>query len=363
MNDMPPGLSGRSPGECWPLPPHMLGVARDASRDALLLERCFDGAGARWSDALVARTRRHIGGCATAVEMSLRVELERLVPGSARLAEALPDALGWTALQRRPALLGGDLIRHFRDRAGISLMLRDDQQGRVADSGPAAETLFPPAAAETLSMLMLAQAGWDDSSPDPVPMRADLSAEAMEQLVWTLMALIADALGRTGLMPVPDMLALTDRTGRAVLSRHDEQTGPFALAALLAHQIREQAWDDETLLWLARNRQMLALIAVIADRTGIEAATLVSAFVEGPEPLLFNLCRTADFPREVAVRLVLGRQCLSRGVEDSVLVHYADAYEQMPRADAAQAVAPLRMTGRFRDRLSVLRDRIVADEC
>lgn len=359
---MSPASSGRSSGERWPPSPPMPGAVRDPLHDALLLERCFDGAGARWSDALIARMRRHVGGCVSAVETSLRLELERLAPDSPGLAAALPEAIGWTALQRRPGLLGADLIRHFRDRAGIGLMLQDDRTGASAEAGPSVPVLFPPAVADTLSMLTLAQAGWNDSNPDLVPLRADLTAEAMEKLVWTLAALIADALGRTGLLSVADVLSLADRAGREVLARHDEQGGPFTLAALLAHQLRGQAMDGEWLLWFARNRQMLALIAVMADRIGVEDAVLVSTIVEGPERLLFDLCRAADFPREVAVRLVLGRRSVSRGVEDSVLVHYADHYEQMSRDEAALAVAPLRMTACFRDRLSALYDRAVPDE-
>lgn len=361
MSDLSPDPSGRSPGERWPLPSVFEEAGDGALRQFLLLERCFDGPGTRWSDALVTRMRRHIGGCMAAVEMMLRLELEARLPSGSPAVQALPESVGWAAIQRRPALLGPDLTRHFRDRAGISLILQDEPPGVAAANGSGAESLFSAAAADTLSMLALAQAGWNDSNPDTAPMRADLSAEAMEQLVWLQAALIADALGRSGLLEVADLLELADRAARAVLARHDEQSGPFALAALLAHQTRDHM-DEERLVWLARHGQMLALIAVMADRVGVECEALVRTIVEGQEQALFRLCRAADFPREVAVRLVLGRRCISRGVEDSELVHYADEYERMTRADAARAVVPLRMNAFFQDRLFALRDRGLADE-
>jgi len=367
MSAMSPALGGYAPETGWPLPSHMLGAAREPLRHALLLERCFEGDAARWSDALIARTRRHIGGCVAAVETGLRGELERCAPELPRLAEIMPDRIGWTTFQRCPSLLGPDLVRHFRDRAGISLMVQDDQMvggamGDAAGSPLDYPSSLPPVAFETLSILTIAQAGWADIGPDETPMQPDLSAEAMERLVWILTALLADNLGRTGLMPVPDMLALADRAGRAVLSAHDEQAGPFTLAALLAHQLRGQGEDKELLLWLARNRHMPALIAMMADRIDMDGGVLISTIMEAPEQLLFHLCRAADFPREVAVRLVLGRRCMSRGVEDSVLVHYADAYEHGAREDAVRAIVPLRLSGAFREGLSALRDRGPADE-
>ncbi len=356
MSDMSPGPSEGSPGEPWPLPSGLAGAARVSLGDSFLLERCFNGPAARWSDALVARTRRHIGGCVAAVEMALRLELEALLPPGSRAMEALPDAVCWPAIQHRPSLIGAELTRHFRDRAGIGLMLQDERTDGASETGAASEARFSPAAADTLSLLALAQAGWCDSDPDTAPMRADLPAEAMEQLVWLLTALVADGLGRTGLLPVADLLALTDRAGRAVLARHDEQTGPFALASLFAHQARE-TMDAEQLLLLARQRQILALTAVMADRVGAGHEALASAVIEVPERGLFRLCRAADFPREVAVRLVLGRRCVSQGVEDSVLVRYADEYEGLARDDADLTAAPLRMNERFRQNLSALRDQ------
>jgi len=361
MSDMSPGPSGGSPGERWPLPSGFAGAARDSLSGALLLERCFDGPGARWSDALIARARRHMGGSLVAVEMALRLELEALLPPGSGVMEALPDAVCWPAVQRRPALLGAGLARHFRDRAAIGLMVRDEHPEAEAETGAAGQAPFSPAAADTLSMLALAQAAWNDSSPDTAPMRADLPAEAMEQLVWLPMALIAENMGRTGLLPVADLLALVDRAGQVVLSRHDEQNGPLALASLFAHQAHGEM-DDERLLWLARHRCILALTAIMADRIGAGHEALVAAIVESPEQTLFRLCRAADFPREVAVRLVLGRRCVSRGVEDSVLVHYADEYEKMAPEDAVLAVAPFRMSAGFREKLSLLRDRGLADE-
>jgi len=79
--------------------------------------------------------------------------------------------------------------------------------------------------------------------------------------------------------------------------------------------------------------------------------------VEGTEQTLFTLCRAAQFPREVAVRLVLGRRCVARGVDDSVLVDYADDYEMMTLAEARDALTLLGLSAPLRIRLAHVRAR------
>lgn len=323
----------------------------------MMAERCFDGSNARWSDALIARMRRHIGGCVSRVEPLIRAELRRFAPDDgAAMLDARPEAIAWAALQRQPSLLGERLLRHFRDRAAISLMEQDEQAAMMADTGGQAHALFPADVAEGLAALALARDGWADGNPDDQPMPADLPAEEMEELVWAIVAPIVDSLVLADAISSAQALQWGDRAGRAVLAGHDEQTAPFAQALLLAHRMRGAGIRDEHLLWLARNRHGMALLAVMADRTGIDYAHLIGRVVEGPEYLLFQLCRRADFPREVAVRLMLGRRSVSRGVEDSVLVEYADGYERMSPDDAALATAALAISAGFREKLSVLRD-------
>ncbi|MGE4430664.1 MAG: hypothetical protein AB7E05_07980 [Sphingobium sp.] len=361
MSEFSPYPRGRPDGERWPPSPALLGAGRQRARGlSLVMERCFDGTDARWSDALIARMRRHIGGCVNAIEPLVRAELRRFAPADAAMIDVLPGPVAWNALGQRPSLMGERLIRHFRDRAAISLMEQDEQAGMAADhragDGKDAETLFPAGVAAGLAALAKAREGWADGQPDECPMQADLPAEDMEELLWVIVALIVDALVLAGAIPVAQALQLGDRAGRAVLARHDEQTAPFAQALLLAHRMRGIGMEDAHLLWLARNRHVLVQLAVMADRTGIDHAHLVGRVVEGPEYLLFQLCRRADFPREVAVRLMLGRRSVSRGVEDTVLVEYADGYERMSPDDAALATAALGISACFRDKLSALRN-------
>tara|TARA_R110000787_G_scaffold9893_3_gene34218 strand:- start:584 stop:1675 length:1092 start_codon:yes stop_codon:yes gene_type:complete len=336
------------------LPSLVWGARSDALHHHMMLERCFDGREARWSDALIARTRRHIGGCIAAVEMGFRVEMANTAIAGLNLVDALPQDYCWRALQHRPTLLSTALLRHFRDRAALSLM------GQEAGDVPGAmeeirqDAALAPDAAQTLSALALVQAGWKDTGPDHLAMRADLPAEAMQDLVWTVGALVTEALVRSDLLPASDAVVLVDRAGHALLARHDEQNSPFALAALLALQMSGAPATGDQLVSLARGRHVMALIGLMAQRNAMDVVPLTSAVVETSEQMVFNLCRAADFPREVAVRLVLGRRSVSRGVEDSVLVEYADRYEQMAREDAQAAVITLRLDEIFRDRLSAL---------
>ncbi|MBP6030308.1 MAG: hypothetical protein KA533_02655 [Sphingobium sp.] len=331
------------------LPSDHPGGEGDAMRHAILLHRCFDGSEMRWSDALVARTRRHVGGCLTAVEMTLRLDLASA--GSLHLND-LPDALCWARVRHDPALLGASLLAHMRDRAALGLMGQDHA---FADALEESAPHLGASTQEALVALALAQAGWADAGPDETLLRADMPAEAMPELVWTAGAIIADALLSAGQPPAD--LGLIDRACSSLLARHDEHHMPFAQAALLAHRLRAQAIDDAQLLALARRRHVLALLGIAADRLGLELPCLVRHMVEGTEQTLFTLCRAAQFPREVAVRLVLGRRCVARGVDDSVLVDYADDYEMMTLAEARDALTLLGLSAPLRIRLAHVRAR------
>jgi len=337
------------------LPPSYWGAQSDALHHHMLLERCFDGREARWSDALIARTRRHIGGCVSAVEMGLRMALEPVTISSFNLGDAFPQDYCWRAVQHKPAILSASLLRHFRDRAALSLMGQEAADVPPSMTGIEEDQAFPPDAAQSLSSLSFILGGWRDTSPDHMPMRPDMPAEMMQDLVWTIAALMTQALVRTDLIPAQDAVALVQRSGQTVLERYDEQNSPFALAALFALQMRMAPAEDDQLLALARGQHNMALYAIAAERNSIEIKHVISSVVEGQEQDIFTLCRAADFPREVAVRLVLGRRSVSRGVEDSVLVEYADHYENMSHEHARAAVMNLSLDDVFRDRLSELR--------
>lgn len=327
----------------------------DALRHAIMLQRCFDGPEMRWSDALIARMRRHLGGCLTSVEIRMRLEMVRISPVS------MPtDAHCWLAVQRRPALISAPLLDHFRDRAALSLMLQDQPHALPAEADGGGASL-PPELAELLAPLALALGDWADTGPDTSPMRADLPAELMAELVWTVAAMLAETLVAGGSVTAARAMGLVEQAGVAVLAGHDEQTMPFATAALLAHRARALGIDEAGFLGLARGRHILPLLAILADRTGIELLTLTRAVVEDGERTLFLLCRAAEFPREVAVRLVLGRRCVARGVDDSMLVQFADGYDAMRVEAARDAVASLRLPEPLRARLSPIRDRIDPD--
>lgn len=325
------------------LPPGTPGGEGDTMRHALFLHRCFDGREMRWSDALVARTRRHIGGCLSAVEMALRLDL------GAEIEARLPDTVCWARVQEDPALLSSALLADMRDRAAIGLMAQDYM---LADQAVEAEDMsFSDTQSDLLAALTLAQSGWADAGPDDRPMRADLPAEAMPELVWTVGALLADAGASAS-----EVVAI-DRACAALLTRHDEQHMPFAQAALLAHRLNGAGSSDSMLLVFARNRHILALLAIAADRIGVDLRCLVRHVIEGEERALFTLCRAAQFPREVAVRLVLGRRSVARGVDDSVLVDYADDYDGMMLDAAREATSALGLSAPLRAKLTAVSAR------
>ncbi|MGD9810588.1 MAG: DUF2336 domain-containing protein [Sphingobium sp.] len=352
-------MSGPSPARNWGIVngPRSLPVALSVAaggqlRHALALERCFGGPEMRWSDILIARMRRHAGGCVTAVEIALRLEMTDRFPALAPLVEAVADGHCWRQVQEEPSLLGAALLDHFRDRAAIGLMQQDDILDVAGEMTEA--DIFPRGLVDSLTALLLGQTGWADNGPDETSMRADLPAEMMTDLVWTVAAIFADALIRQGAASDAGIVQMVDLAGNALAGRHDEEGAPFALASLIAHRLRGEKIGDDHLLSLARGRQVLLLLAIIADRTGIDLLLLVRTVVEGTEQTLFTLCRAADFPREVAVRLVLGRRCVARGVDDSVLVEFADRYDHLSVEEAVSAVSSLCAAQPLRAKLSLL---------
>ena len=354
-------MSASSPEPIWGFPrgPSLLptyggGRRGDALHERMMLELCFDGHEARWSDALIVRTRRHIGGCFATLEREIRQELEKTLVDGLDVANALPPDYCWRAIQRRPAIVSAALLRHCRDRAALSLMGQEaaDIPAALAEIGR--DGWLPADLADTLRMITTMVAEWLDTSPDHVPMPAQLPAELMRDLVWSVSALITDALVRTDLLPTLEMVALVHRAGKAVLERYDEQESPLAHAALFALRLRGAAIGDEAFLWLARNRHILPLLALIADRNGIQLRHVISTSVEGAEQMLFQLCRAAGLPREAAVRLVLARRGVARGVDDAALIEYSDQYDSLSRADAHAATMTLTLDEIYRERLTAL---------
>lgn len=330
------------------------GAEGDPVRHMIMLQRCFSGREMRWSDALVTRTRRHAGGCLSGMEMALRLEMERLTPDASAILTGVPDACCWTHIQRDPTLIGATLLGHFRDRAAISLMQQDHH------AGPAPEGEHQPFHADVedaLATINSSLAGWAEGRADADPMPIDLHAEAVPELVWSAAAILAGAMMSSGASRASDVLALLDEAGNAILARYDEEHAPYTQAALLAHRLRTKGIDEGHLLRLARHRHIVPLLAIMADRIGADMAATVRTVVDASEQMLFMLCRAAEFPREVAVRLVLGRRSVAQGVDDSMLVELADGYDLMALAEARDAMVDLRVTEPFRVKLALMHDR------
>lgn len=338
-------------------PPFRLwGAEGDAVRHLIMLQRCFGGREMRWSDALVTLTRRHAGGCFSGMEMALRREMERLAPDASAILTGVPDNCCWAYIQRDPTLIGATLLDHFRDRAAISLMQQDHHAGQTPE-GEGEHQPFQADVEDALVTINLSLGGWGGRRADADPMPIDLHAEAIPELVWNAAAIMAGAMMIGGTSGESDVLALLDEAGNAFLARYDEEHAPYTQAALLAHRLRANGIDEGHLLRLARHRHIVPLLAIMADRIGADMATTVRTVVDTSEQMLFTLCRAAEFPREVAVRLVLGRRSVAQGVDDSMLVELADGYDLMAPAEARDAMAGLRVTEPFRAKLALMHDR------
>lgn len=315
----------------------------------------FPPARSRWSDALVARTRRHIGGCCAAVEMALRMELTARAPLLAPLFDAAaggPEpAIVWRRVQERPDAMGEALLAHMRARAALSLMMQD------APGAPEGLlTLLPEDKRETLraacDSARLALGRWADRQAEDAPLRADLSAEAMADLVALAAAALLDTARRPGIEPVLPLARLVEQEAHALIARHDEESGALASIAAAARLLDDalpagaQAGLEELDPWL--------LCALIGARTGVETTQVVLALVDGRDEDLLALARAADIRAPVALGLLLRVGALRPLPESGALNAMAARFDALGADEARESAAMLALPAPLRAALARL---------
>ena len=351
-------LHGAAIADTWPMAQRLAGLSAVPVAHAIDLALFFSLDDHARHDALIAETRRHLGGCLNAIELALRASLDHLPEVSAAL-DAWPDGICWPTVRAHPTLLGPAVLAHMRVRAGVSLMLR--QYGHAHIEGvdkPESDAFLPvdnPSFGDAAAALMLAEGRWAVAGGDDQPMRPDLPAEYFAELVWTAAACLAAVVQRTMPEESHGMLAAFERSGWALLADHDESASPIAEADRLARRLGEMGDSPELLGAALAQHRFLIFAALTARRLRMTMMQVTEILVNGPLPQVATLCRALGGSDADYRYLLLSLRPVRPSLTDAAVAALADHYQQLSDSQADSAVSGLRTPAAFRAKLDHLR--------
>jgi hypothetical protein len=351
-------LTGAAMADSWPMAQVMAGMSAVPVGHAIDLAFFFPVEDRARHDALIAETRRHLGGCLNGIEMALRLSLDH-APDVAHILSRSPDPLCWPTVRAQSTLLGPALLAHMQMRAGVSLMLRQFGQAdveRLDDSDDSALALGDdPLIGDALSALALAEGRWIASGGEGQPMRPDLPAEYFAELVWTAAACLAAVVQRSAPDAGDAMLAPFERSGWALLADHDESVSPIAEADRLVRRMGEQADAPELMGIALGQRRFLLFAALAARRLRMATVQVTDILVMGPLSQVAMLCRALGGSDADYRHLLLALRPVRPSLSDVAIVAEADRYQALTEIQADAAVSALRTPPAFRSRLDHLR--------
>ncbi|APL96208.1 hypothetical protein SIDU_03180 [Sphingobium indicum B90A] len=350
-------LIGSTRADCWPMAQVMAGMSAVPVGHAIDLAFFFPDDGRERHDALVAETRRHLGGCLTAMEIGLRLALEETREIAAALAQ-WPQPVCWPTLRAQPTLLGPALLAHMQMRGGISLMLRQFGGPDGGSGESEADSLFPaddPALGEALAALMLAEGRWLLTAAEDQPMQPDLPAGFFAELLWTAAACLAAIVQRSGLSEAESVVPLVEAAAQRQLARHDEATGPIAAADRLVGRLGDRADAPEIMAAALQHRHFLLFAALAGRRLRMESAQVADILVMGPVGQVAALCRALGGSDSDYRQLLLALRPVRPSLSDATIVGEAMRYQELSVAQADAAVGALRAPAALRAKLDHLR--------
>lgn len=354
-------LTGPTAADSWPVARVMAGMSAVPVGHAIDLAFFFPQEERERHDALMAETRRHLGGCATGIETALRIRMEKH-PELAALLALRPEPICWPTLCAQPTLLGPSLLAHMQMRAGVTLMLRqfgqpDDQvEDESADSFLAVDE---PAVQEALAALAAAEGRWLAVGVEGEPMQADLPAEHFAELVWTAAACLTAVVQRDAAADSETVLPAFEEAGWAMLARHDETAGPIAAAERLVRQLGKRADEPELLGEALGQRRFLLFAALAARKLRMEGAHVADILVMGPVSELAALCRSLGGSDADYRHLLLALRPVRPSLSDAAIIGEADRYQALTEEQADAAVNMLRAPAALRAKLDHLRQVMI----
>lgn len=351
-------LTGAAMADSWPMAQVMAGMSAVPVGHAIDLAFFFPVEERARHDALIAETRRHLGGCLSAIEMALRLSLDH-APDVAHILSRSPEPLCWPTVQAQPTLIGPALLAHMQMRAGVSLMLRQFGQPdieRLEDGDGGVLALGDdPLVGDALSALALAEGRWIATGGEDRPMRPDLPAEYFAELVWTASACLAAVVQRSAADLGDAVLAAFERSGWALLADHDESVSPMAEADRLVRRMGELADSPELMGVALGQRRFLLFAALAARRLRMTTVQATDILVMGPLAQVAMLCRALGGSDADYRHLLLALRPVRPALSDAAIVAEAERYQGLTEMQADAAVSALRTPPAFRSRLDHLR--------
>lgn len=353
-----PSLTGSTQADSWPMARVMAGMSAVPVGHAIDLAFFFPDQDRLHHDALIAETRRHLGGCLTAIEMALRLSLDHDRNVAAALAQ-WPEPLCWPTVRAQPTLLGPAVLAHMQMRAGVSLMLRQFGQPDFEQVEEDDHSLLPssddPQAGDAVTALALAEGRWLTVGAEDQPMRPDLPAEHYAELVWSAAACLAAVVQRRFPESEHGVPAAFERSGWALLADHDEGASPIAQADRLVRRLGDRADAPELLGAALGQRRFLLFAALAARRLRMDNAQVTDILVMGPIAQVAMLCRALGGSDNDYRHLLLALRPVRPTLTDAAIVAEAGRYQMLDEGDADSVVSALRAPVAFRTKLDHLR--------
>ncbi|WP_084733200.1 DUF2336 domain-containing protein [Sphingobium chungbukense] len=350
-------LIGSTAADNWPMAQVMAGMSAVPVGHAIDLAFFFPDDGRDRHDALMAETRRHLGGCLTAIEIGLRLALEQ-TPEIAAALEQWPQPICWPTICGQPTLLGPALLAHMQMRGGLSLMLRQfgrpDGDHGESEAGP----LFSAddmSIGDAMAALTLAEGRWLTTGAEDQPMPPDLPAGHFAELLWTATACLAAVAQRSGTVDPDAVLPVFEAAGQVLLARHDEATGPIAAADRLVRSLGERADAPELMGAALAQRRFLLFTALAGRRLRMESLQVADILVMGPVGQVAALCRALGGSDSDYRHLLLALRPVRPSLSDTRIVGEALRYQDLTVEQADAAVSVMRTPVALRAKLDHLR--------
>ena len=344
--------------DSWPLARVMAGMSAVPVGHAVDLAFFFPNEGQQRHDALIAETRRHLGGCVTSIELALRLALAQ-TPDVASALDRSPSAIAWAMIRAQPSLISPALLANMEMRAAVTMMLRQFGQADVEQLNEQDDGLSSSAdggqLGDALSALALAEGRWLAMGGEDTPMKPDLPAEHFTELMWTVAACLTLAAQRTMTECGERLLSAVDRAGWALLADHDETTCPIAQADRLVRRMDAQADAPDLLGKFLEQRRFLPFAAVAARRLRMNSIQVVTMLVTGPVAQVATLCRALGGSDADYRHLLLALRPVRPNLTDAAIVAEADRYQALSEDQADSMIGQLRTSPAFRAKLDHLR--------
>jgi uncharacterized protein (DUF2336 family) len=316
----------------------------------------FEYPGAGLSDQHRAQITQLLRALIGAIEDELRIRIGQALPsdatpeliaalGSAQVPIALP-LLERTRLLREADLIAAMLRRVDEHR--LALVLGRNSPYHVADLAQRLLDHGDDDVTEAVMALLIAESRRYDQFGDPALARTDLPPGPHRRLLWAVAAALRHYLIRQHAMPDIQADLLLAQAVRALLAEHEDADTLEGRADALALLLHERGLIDDKLLTDALEEGWLALFtAAVAQRAGIDAAGVWSMIVDPAGMMLGTVLRAIDCDRDAAVTL-MWRIGSSEGATEEMLVARADAFEELGKAEAAEAVLIWRLDPNYR---------------